>query len=176
VKIREAGLPGLFLIDIERKSDERGYFARTFCEREFSAAGLPGRFVQCNVSVNDGKGTLRGMHFQREPSPEGKLVTCTRGRIFDVAVDIRRDSPSYRKWVSFELSEENKSLVYIPPGFAHGFQTLVNGSDVFYQMTEFYDPQLASGFRWDDPACGIAWPVAEKIVSEKDRALRYLGE
>jgi len=171
VKIREAGLMGLFLVEIERRPDERGYFARTFCEREFSAAGLPVRFVQCSVSVNIRKGTVRGLHFQRAPSPEGKLVTCARGRIFDVAVDIRPGSPTYCHWAGFELNEEDKTLLYIPPGVAHGFQTLEDEAVVFYQMTEFYRPDLSDGVRWDDPGFAIRWPLAATVISEKDRSL-----
>lgn len=171
MRIREADFRGLFVLDLEQRSDERGYFARTFCAQEFAAAGLPTQFVQCNVSVNHRTGTLRGMHFQRAPSPEGKLVTCTRGRIYDVVIDIRRDSPSFRKWAGFELSEKNKTLLYISPGFAHGFQTLEDQTDVFYQMTEFYRPELADGVRWDDPAFAISWPLPVSTISEKDRSL-----
>ncbi len=171
MRIRETGFTGLFLLNIEPRSDERGYFARTFCAREFAAAGLPTQFVQCNVSVNRHRGTVRGMHFQRDPSPEGKLVTCTRGRIYDVVIDIRRGSPTFCKWAGFELSEENKTLLYIPPGFAHGFQTLVDETDVFYQMTEFYQPELADGVRFDDPAFAISWPLPVSTISEKDRSL-----
>lgn len=171
MRIRETELGGLFVLDLDQRSDERGYFARTFCAQEFATEGLPTHFVQCSVSVNHRKGTLRGMHFQRAPSPEGKLVTCTRGRIYDVVVDIRRDSPSFRKWSGFELSEKNKTLLYIPPGFAHGFQTLEDETDVFYQMTEFYRPELADGVRWDDPAFAISWPLPVSTISEKDRSL-----
>ena len=171
MKIREAGLPGLFVVDIERRPDERGYFARTLCEREFSAAGLPVRFVQSSVSVSSRKGTVRGLHFQKAPSSEGKLVTCVRGRIFDVAVDIRPGSPTYSRWASFELDEESKSLVYIPPGVAHGFQTLEDETVVSYQMTDFYRPDLSDGVRWDDPAFAIRWPLAATVISEKDRSL-----
>jgi dTDP-4-dehydrorhamnose 3,5-epimerase len=171
VKIREAGLPGLFLVELERRPDERGYFARTFCAREFAAAGLPAQFVQCSVSVNVRKGTVRGLHFQRATSSEGKLITCVRGRIFDVAVDIRPHSPTRRRWAGFELNEENKTLLYIPPGVAHGFQTLEDDCVVSYQMTDFYRPDLSDGVRWDDPAFAIRWPLPATVVSEKDRAL-----
>jgi dTDP-4-dehydrorhamnose 3,5-epimerase len=171
VKIREAGLPGLFVVDIERRPDERGYFARTFCAREFSAAGLPDQFVQSSVSVNSKKGTVRGLHFQRAPSSEGKLVSCIRGRIFDVAVDIRPGSPTYRRWAGFELDEESKRLLYIPPGVAHGFQTLEDEAVVSYQMTDFYRPDLSGGVRWNDPAFAIRWPLAATVISEKDRSL-----
>jgi dTDP-4-dehydrorhamnose 3,5-epimerase len=171
VKIREAGLPGLFLVEIDRLVDERGYFARTFCENEFSAAGLPHRFVQSSLSVNAKKGTVRGLHFQKAPSSEAKLVTCVRGRIFDVALDIRPGSPTYCHWAAFELGEENKRLLYIPPGMAHGFQTLEDDAVVSYQMTDFYRPDLSDGVRWDDPAFAIRWPLAATVMSEKDRSL-----
>jgi dTDP-4-dehydrorhamnose 3,5-epimerase len=163
-------LRGLFVLEIEPRVDERGYFARTFCAREFAEAGLPTLFVQSNLSVNSRKGTLRGMHFQRAPAAEGKLVTCARGRIHDVVVDIRRNSPTYGKWAAFDLSQENRRLLYIPPGFAHGFQTLEDETDVLYQMTEFYRPEMAGGFRWNDMAFAIKWPLSDMIVSEKDRA------
>ena len=171
MKIRETDLPGLFVVDIETRSDERGYFARTFCAQEFSAAGLPVRFVQSSVSVNSKKGTVRGLHFQKAPSNEGKLVTCIRGRIFDVAVDIRPGSPMYCRWVGFELDEDAKRSLYIPPGVAHGFQTLEDDAVVSYQMTDFYRPDLSDGVRWNDPAFGVRWPIAATVMSEKDRAL-----
>jgi len=170
VKIRAAGLPGLFLVEIERRADERGYFARTFCAREFSAAGLPDRFVQSSVSVNIKKGTLRGLHFQRAPSSEGKLVTCARGRIFDVAVDLRPASATYCQWTAFELNEENKTLLYIPPGIAHGFQTLEDEVVVSYLMTDFYQPDLSDGVRWDDAAFAVRWPLPVTVMSKDDRS------
>ena len=172
MKIREAGFPGLFLVEIERRSDERGYFARTFCAREFSAAGLPHQFVQSSVSVNSRKGTVRGLHFQKAPSAEGKLVTCIRGRIFDVVVDIRPGSPTYRRWAWFDLSEEDKTLLYVPPGVAHGFQTLEDEAVVSYHMTDFYQSELSDGVRWDDPVFAIRWPLAATVISRKDRSLR----
>lgn len=168
--IHATNLAGLFTLKIEPKADDRGYLARTFCAREFAAAGLPVEFVQCNVSVNLKQGTLRGMHYQREPSPEGKLVSCVRGHIFDVALDLRVDSATYCHWAGFELSEKNGDLLYIPPGFAHGFQTLVDDCAVFYQMTEYYCPELSAGVRWNDPAFGIDWPLSSLIMSERDRS------
>ncbi len=171
MKIRAAGLPGLFVVEIEPRPDERGYFARTFCAREFSAAGLPDRFVQSSVSVNIRRGTVRGLHFQKAPSNEGKLVTCARGRIFDVVVDIRRGSPTYCQWAGFELNEDDKTLLYVPPGMAHGFQTLEDHVVVSYQMTDFYEADLSDGVRWDDPAFAIRWPLAATVMSDKDRSL-----
>ena len=162
-------LEGAFLIEAERKADERGYFARTFCEREFADHGLPSRFVQCNVSFNRRKGTLRGMHFQVAPHEEGKLVSCIRGAIYDVIIDLRRDSPTYRQHLGETLSAGNGKMLYIPEGFAHGFQTLEDDSEVFYQMSQFYHPESARGVRWDDPAFQIEWPPAERIIIPRDR-------
>jgi|SRR5215471_9048707 len=165
-----AALKGAFLVTLERREDERGFFARSFCQDEFAAHGLPFRFVQCNVSFNRALGTLRGMHFQQDPHPEGKLVRCTMGAALDVIIDLRKDSPSYCQWQSFELTAENRRAVYVPSGFAHGFQTLVDGVELLYQMTEFYVPELATGVRWDDPIFGIPWPVPNPILSERDRS------
>jgi dTDP-4-dehydrorhamnose 3,5-epimerase len=165
-----AALEGAFLLHLEPRADERGFFARSFCQEEFAAHGLPAAFVQCNVSFNRARGVLRGMHFQREPRPEGKLVRCTMGAAVDVIVDLRKDSSTFCRWQSFEITAENRRAVYVPPGFAHGFQTLVDGVELLYQMTEFYVPGLAAGVRWDDPAFGIEWPVANPILSERDRS------
>lgn len=164
----ETELKGAFIVDPERHADHRGFFARTFCEEEFRRHGLISRFVQCNVSFNSKKGTLRGMHFQIAPKEEGKLVRCTSGAIYDAIVDLRPDSPTFLNWVGAELTKENRRALYIPPGFAHGFQTLSNDAEVFYQMTEFFEPRLARGVRWNDPAFGIQWPLQDPILSEKD--------
>jgi len=161
-------LLGLFTVDIERIEDDRGYFARSFCEREFSRLGLPTRFPQSNVSFNRHRGTLRGMHFQAEPYPEAKLVRCTRGRIYDVALDLRPDSPTYCRWLGFELTEENSLALFIPAGFAHGFVTLASDSEVLYSMGAEYHPELARGVRWDDPAFNITWPVGAPVLSDRD--------
>jgi dTDP-4-dehydrorhamnose 3,5-epimerase len=161
-------LDGVWQIDLERRTDPRGYFARSFCADEFAAHGLPTGFVQCNVSFNVRRGTLRGMHWQAAPHPEGKLVRCTRGAIFDVVVDLRRDSATLHRWIGCELTAENGRALYIPPGFAHGFQTLADDSEVFYQMTEAYHGDLSRGARWDDPAFGIVWPLPDPILSERD--------
>lgn len=166
----ETRLGGAWLVKIEPRADNRGLFARTFCTDEFIAHGLPASFVQCNVSYNATLGTLRGMHFQREPRPEGKLVRCTGGAIWDVIVDLRKDSPTYCRWQGFELTAENRDALYIPGGFAHGFQTLTPGTEVFYQMTEFYVPELAAGVRWNDPAFGIEWPIPDPVLSDRDRS------
>jgi dTDP-4-dehydrorhamnose 3,5-epimerase len=168
-----AHLEGAFLVHLERREDERGFFARSFCQNEFDVHGLPQVFVQCNVSFNRTRGTLRGMHFQRDPRQEGKLVRCTMGAALDVIIDLRKDSPTYCRWQGFELTAENRRAVYIPPGFAHGFQTLVDGVEMFYQMNEFYVPELAGGVRWDDPAFDITWPVPNPILSERDRSYSH---
>lgn len=156
-------------MELETLSDERGFFARSFCVREFEALGLEATVAQCNISYNERAGTLRGLHLQVPPHEEAKLIRCTRGTIYDVAVDLRRDSPSYRRWYAAELSADNRRMLYVPRGFAHGFQTLEDHSEVFYLMCEFYHPESARGLRWDDPALAIDWPLANPIVSDKDR-------
>jgi dTDP-4-dehydrorhamnose 3,5-epimerase len=161
-------LPGAFEISIEPHYDERGFFARSWCQGEFEAHGLNPRLVQCNISFNARKGTLRGLHFQAAPSAEAKLVRCTQGSIYDVVLDLRSESPTYKQWVGINLTAENRNMVYVPEGCAHGFITLEDDTEVFYQMSEFYDPQSARGVRWDDPAFGIAWPAEVRVISERD--------
>jgi dTDP-4-dehydrorhamnose 3,5-epimerase len=161
-------LEGAFLVEIEARVDERGLFARTYCEDEFKAHGLPSSFVQCNTSFNASRGILRGLHYQTEPRPEAKLVRCTRGAIFDVIVDLRPDSPTYGRWYGAELTADNRKALFIPVGFAHGFQTLEDNSEVFYQMSEFYDGNLARGVRWNDPSFGISWPIVPPMISKRD--------
>ncbi len=163
-------LPGATIVDLERRQDPRGFFARTYCEREFAEHGLPSRMVQTNVSLTRNAGTLRGMHFQRAPHAEDKLVRCMRGAIWDAIVDLRPDSPSYCKWIGVELSEENCRMLLVPKGFAHGFVTLTDDVIVTYQVSEFYTPGAESGVRWDDPAFGIRWPVTVTGSSDKDRS------
>jgi dTDP-4-dehydrorhamnose 3,5-epimerase len=170
VRFTETDVAGTFLIELEPIADRRGWFARSFCTREFAEHGLDPVVAQCNVSFNALAGTLRGMHFQAEPDGEAKLVRCTRGAIYDVVVDLRPDSPSHRRWVGFELTPENGRMMYAPVGTAHGFVTLVDASEVHYQMSHPYAPGAARGVRFDDPAFGIEWPVAATIVSERDRA------
>jgi dTDP-4-dehydrorhamnose 3,5-epimerase len=169
MKFEQLPLAGAYLVTPILLEDPRGFFARTYCEREFAEHGLCSRFVQCNISFNALRGTLRGMHFQRDPSPEPKLVRCMKGSVHDVIVDLRRNSPTWRQWWGAELNEENRLALYVPPGCAHGFQTLVDNTELFYQMGEFYDARLSSGVRWNDPAFGIRWPVADPILSDKDR-------
>jgi dTDP-4-dehydrorhamnose 3,5-epimerase len=170
----ELPLAGACIVSIEPREDERGYFARSFCREEFSRRGLRTDIAQCNVSFNHRRGTLRGMHYQVAPKAEAKLVRCTRGAIHDVIVDLREDSLTYRRWTAVELTETNSRMLYVPEGFAHGFQTLVDDSEVFYQMFESYSPDHARGVRWDDPAFGISWPFADPIVSERDRTFPLL--
>lgn len=164
----EAPLKNAFLIEPEKNRDERGFFARSYCAREFEAHGLTTRFVQCNISFNAARGTLRGMHFQRPPYAEAKLVRCTRGAIFDVIIDLREGSPTFRKHFGVCLDEDNRLMLYVPAGFAHGFITLKDETEVFYQMSEFYVPQSAGGLRWDDPFFQISWPLAPTRISERD--------
>ena len=166
----ETNLRGAFIIEIERQEDYRGFFARSWCQREYEKHGLNPRFVQCNVSFNKKKGTLRGMHYQVPPYAEVKLVRCTTGSIYDVIIDLRPESPTFMRYCGIILSAENRKAVYIPENFAHGFQTLENNTEVFYQMSEFYVPESARGIRWDDPAFGVQWPPDERIISHKDRA------
>ncbi len=166
---RETILKGAYLIEPEKLEDERGFFARSFCVREFQKHGLNPRLVQCNISRNIKKGTLRGMHYQKAPYAEAKLVRCTRGAIYDVIVDLRPDSPSFRMNVGMRLDESNRIMVYIPEGFAHGFITLEDDSEVFYQMSEFYSPQHAAGFRWNDHFFSIQWPLEVVVISERDK-------
>ncbi|HKQ71643.1 MAG TPA: dTDP-4-dehydrorhamnose 3,5-epimerase, partial [Polyangiaceae bacterium] len=161
-------LAGAFVIDLERRGDERGFFARTFCEREFAEHGLPTRFPQCNLSQNDRAGTLRGMHYQAAPYGESKLVRVTRGAIYDVIVDLRPASATRLKWLGVELTADSGRALFVPTGFAHGFITLTDDAQVFYHMGEFYRPDGARGVRWNDPAFGIRWPREPLEMTERD--------
>lgn len=161
---------GVYIIEMELFPDERGFFTRSFCKKEFANHGLVSEFVQCNVSNNKKKGTLRGMHYQESPFEETKLVRCTRGSIYDVVVDIRPQSSTYKEWISCELTEYNHKMLYIPAGYAHGFQTLTDDVDVFYQMSQYYHPNSARGIRWDDPAFSVKWPMPAEIISQKDQS------
>ncbi|MEO5363168.1 MAG: dTDP-4-dehydrorhamnose 3,5-epimerase [Magnetococcus sp. DMHC-8] len=165
-------LSGVYVLEPEPLRDERGLFARTHCLRTFEEQGLVGRFVQCSTSFNRHQGTLRGLHYQAEPKPEVKLVRCTRGAVFDVAVDVRPDSPSCGRWFGVTLTADNRRSFYLPTGVAHGFQTLVDDTELFYQISEFYVPELSRGVRWDDPQLAIDWPdPATRIMSDRDRSL-----
>ncbi len=166
----ETNLKGAFLIDPEKREDLRGHFARTFCQQEFLAHGLKMRVVQCSVSYNRKKGTLRGMHFQAAPYEEAKLIRCTRGAIYDVILDLRCSSPMFKQHFGVVLSAEQGNMLYVPQGLAHGFQTLEDETEVFYQMSEFYSADFSRGVRWNDPAFGISWPeVPERIIIERDQ-------
>ncbi|HEX6239725.1 MAG TPA: dTDP-4-dehydrorhamnose 3,5-epimerase [Polyangiales bacterium] len=163
-------LAGAFVIELEPHRDERGFFSRSWCEDEFGAQGLATRMVQSNVSLNVRKGTLRGLHFQRHPHEEVKLVRCTRGKIFDVMVDLRPESPTYKQWVGAELTEDNHTMLYVPRRFAHGFITLTETAEVFYQVSHVYNREAASGALWNDPAFGIEWPIEPSLISPADRS------
>jgi dTDP-4-dehydrorhamnose 3,5-epimerase len=172
---RETALDGVWLIEPEPLADERGFFARTWCGREWQARGLNPALAQCSTSWTRARGTVRGMHYQGRPHEEAKLVRCTRGAVHDVALDLRPDSPTFRRWVAADLSAENRRMLYVPEGVAHGFQTLADDTEVFYQISEFHHPESARGVRWDDPACGIRWPLAPVTVSPRDEAWPPLG-
>ena len=164
----ETILKGSYIIELEKIIDERGFFARSFCKNEFLAHDLKTDIVQCNISFNSKKGTLRGMHMQLPPKAEAKLIRCTKGKIYDVIIDLRSESETYCKWLAIELTERENKAIYVPEGFAHGFQTLEENSEVFYHMFEFYDPGSSTGVRWDDQAFGIEWPLPNPLISEKD--------
>jgi dTDP-4-dehydrorhamnose 3,5-epimerase len=167
----ETDLRGAYVIDVEPRVDERGFFARAWCRDEFEEYGLETEIAQCNLAYNHYAGTLRGMHFQSHPHAEVKLVRCTRGAVYDVIIDLRPDSPTFMRWIGVELSAENRRMLYVPEGFAHGYQTLVDGSETFYQVSRAYVPDAGGGVRWDDPAFGIDWPpVDRRIISPKDQA------
>lgn len=161
-------LPGLKLLELEFRADARGYFARTYCQQEFAAFGLAFRLCQIDLSYSARAGTIRGMHFQRPPKAEAKVVQCTAGEIFDVAVDLRRDSPTYCRWHGVTLTGRERKMLYIPEGFAHGFQTLSDNAEVEYLMGEFYAPEHQAGVRWNDPAFGIEWPLPVTVISPRD--------
>ncbi len=166
----ETGIPGAWVIELERREDDRGFFARTYCAEEFAAHGLKPTVVQANMSYNHVAGTLRGMHYQLPPAAETKLVRCTAGAIHDVIVDLREDSPTYLKHFAIDLTAENRLALYVPEMFAHGFITLTDGAEVAYQVGEFYTPGYERGIRYDDPALGIDWPRPVAVISEKDRS------
>ena len=167
---KETKLKGAYVIEPEKFEDQRGFFARSFSEQEFSQHGLRAHFVEAGISFNLRQHTVRGMHFQAQPHAQAKLVRCTRGAILDVMIDLRSESPTYKQWFAQELSARNRLLLYIPEGFAHGFQTLEDETEVFYQLSERYTPASERGVRWNDPAFGIDWPETENIIiNERDR-------
>ena len=165
----EAELKDAYVIEIEKLKDHRGFFARSWCQKEFETHNLVSRVKQANVSYNKKKGTLRGMHYQLSPYEETKLIRCTRGAIYDVIIDLRPASSTYTQWIGIELTSENYKMLYVPENFAHGFQTLVDDTEVTYQVSQFYTPGSERGIRWDDPAFGIDWPLAVQVISDKDK-------
>ena len=165
----ETPLAGAFIVDPEPIRDERGYFARTWCQREFVEHGLTPHWAQCSVSFNPNAGTLRGMHFQATPHAEAKMIRCTRGSIYDVMIDLRRDSRTYTQHFGILLNSDNLRMLYVPEGCAHGFLTLQDSTEIFYQISEFYEPSTARGIRWNDPGFGIQWPGKVCVISERDR-------
>ena len=175
MRFRETELKGVFVIEPEIIEDERGFFACSWTPIEFENHGLNPRLVQCNISYNTRSGTVRGMHFQMPPYQEAKLVRCTKGAIFDVALDLRSDSSTQYQWVTEELSAENHRMLYIPEGCAHGYQTLTDDTEIFYQMSEYYHPESAGGVRWSDPLFGIEWPLAMTVIAERDAAYPLVG-
>lgn len=172
---RATALDGAFVIDLEPRVDLRGWFARTFSEDELAERGLETRFVQSSLSHNAKRATIRGLHYQAAPHEETKIVTCTRGAIYDVIVDLRPESPTFRRWVAHVLTESSHRSVYVPKGFAHGFQSLIDDTLVAYQISASYRPELQRGLRYDDPVLGIAWPLGDPIVSERDQKLPDLS-
>lgn len=169
--LTETRLEGAFIIEPDRIEDERGFFIRQWCKREFEIRGLMPDFVGCNISFSKRKGTLRGLHYQLPPHEEAKLIRCVKGAIYDVIIDLRPQSPTYKEWLGMELSADSYKMLYVPKGFAHGFQVLEDETEVLYPVSQFYQPEYERGVRWDDPAFGIQWPQPEKrILSQKDRS------
>jgi dTDP-4-dehydrorhamnose 3,5-epimerase len=166
----ETRLKGAYTIDLERVDDHRGFFARTFCREEFNKRGLNSSVAQCNISYNRKKGTLRGMHYQVAPHSEAKLVSCIAGSIYDVIIDLRANSETYCQWLAVEVSAQQRGMLYIPEGFAHGFQSLEDDTEVFYQMFQFYESTAGCGVRWDDPVFAIEWPDGPRIISDRDKS------
>lgn len=172
MKFHPTPLPGAFLIELERRGDDRGFFARLFCEKEFADAGLESHFVQANNALSTAKGTLRGMHYQLGDAAEVKVVRCIRGALWDAIIDMRPESPTFGKWFGAELNEDNRLMMYVPRGFAHGLITLRDDTEALYLVSNFYAPEAERGVRWDDPRFGIEWPLAPTEISPKDAAWR----
>jgi dTDP-4-dehydrorhamnose 3,5-epimerase len=168
MKFTETPLAGAYVLELEPRQDERGFFARAFCQNELAAHGLPADIRQANLSYNVSKGTLRGMHYQKPPHAEDKMVRCIEGAIYDVIIDLRPGSPTLHRWYGVELSAANRKMLYVPKGFAHGYQALTDGAEVLYLVTEFYMPAVEAAIRWDDPRFGIRWPLPDPILSPKD--------
>jgi dTDP-4-dehydrorhamnose 3,5-epimerase len=171
----ETILKNAYVIELEKREDHRGFFARTWDEKEFEKHNLNSNLVQCNVSFSKKCGTLRGMHYQKKPFEESKVIRCTKGKIFDVIIDLRSSSSTFKKWFGVELTEENYKMLYVPEGFAHGFQSLEDNSEIIYQVSEFYTPNSELGIHWNDPAFNITWPIEEKIITEKDNSWKLFN-
>jgi len=169
MKFTKTNISDLYIIEIEKKEDSRGYFARTFCKKEFASQDLQTDFVQSNIAHSDSKGTLRGMHYQKSPHSETKIVRCTRGSLYDIAIDLRPGSPTFKKWFGTELSDSGNKMLYIPKGFAHGYLTLQDKTEIQYMVSECYTPSSEKGVRYNDPAFNIKWPIEPKIISKKDK-------
>ena len=159
-----------YIVELDKREDHRGFFARTWDKNEFEEHNLNSNLVQCNVSFSKKRGTLRGMHYQKKPFEESKLIRCTKGKIFDVIIDLRTHSSTFKKWFGVELTQENYKMLYVPEGFAHGFQSLEDNSEIIYQVSEFYTPNSELGIHWNDPAFNITWPIEEKIITDKDNS------
>ena len=174
MKFTKTKLEGVYVIDIEKIEDQRGFFARTWDKDVFTELGLDSENVQCNISYNKKKSTIRGFHYQREPFAEGKIVRCTKGKVYEVILDIRKESKTFLEWEGIELSESNYRMLFIPKGFALGFQTLEDETEIFYQMTQKYMPEYSEGIRWNDPKLKIEWPLKPTVISQKDEAWELL--
>lgn len=172
----ETSLKNAYVVELEKKGDHRGFFARTWDSKEFEQHNLNSNLVQCNVSFSKKRGTLRGMHYQTKPFEESKLIRCTKGKIFDVIIDLRSSSKTYKKWFGIELSEENYKMLFVPEGFAHGFQSLEDNTEIIYQVSEFYTPQSELGVHWNDSTFDIKWPLDEKIITDKDNSWKPFDE
>jgi len=176
MKFTETFLEGVFMIELEKIEDERGYFARIFDSKKFEVLGLSSKISQISISNNKIKGTIRGMHYQINPFEEDKIIHCIKGKIFDVIIDLRPKSKTFKKWIGVDLTSKNNKIIYIPKGMAHGFQTLENNTEIIYQISEFFMPKFANGVRWDDPAFKIKWPLKPTIISEKDRNYEFFND
>lgn len=168
--VSETELKGAFIVELERREDRRGFFALSWSQKEFESLGLSSLLVECNISFNSKKGTLRGMHFQVAPYAQAKLVRCTSGSVYDVIIDLREDSPTFKQWSAVELTAENHKALYVPEGFAHGFQTLEDRTEILYQMSEIYAPECSRGIKWNDPLFSVEWPPAERIIIDRDNS------
>ena len=175
MKFTEMPIAGVILVELEPASDDRGFFARTYCREEFTRHGLDPEIAQCSMAFSAKAGTVRGMHYQRDPHGEVKLIRCTRGAVYDVVVDLRSDSSTFRRWYGVELSADNRRMLYIPRGIAHGYQSLQDGTEISYQMSTPYHPEAAAGVRWDDPAFGVIWPLEVTVIAERDRTYPNFG-